>query len=88
VFVPGKPYQRVKPEPIRVKHFSGALLLGRLLASPTNIETRLERHARDKYSSLLQKSVNYDRKKFYDTGPQLVRKGFLIYEKITMKKVL
>ncbi len=29
-------------------------------------QTRL---ARDKHSSLLQKSVNYDRKKFYSTGP-------------------
>jgi hypothetical protein len=25
--------------------------------------------ARDKHSSLLRKSVNYDRKKFYSTGP-------------------
>ncbi len=30
--------------------------------------TRLERLARDKHSSLSQKSVNYDRKKFYSTG--------------------
>ena len=29
----------------------------------------LERLARDKHSSLLQKSVNYDRKKLYITGP-------------------
>jgi hypothetical protein len=35
----------------------------------TNIR-QLEKLARDKYSSLLQKkSVNYDRKKFYSTGP-------------------
>jgi hypothetical protein len=31
--------------------------------------TRLERLARDKHSSLLRKSVNYGRKKFYSTGP-------------------
>ncbi len=31
--------------------------------------TRLQRLARDKHSSLLRKSVNYDRKKFYSTGP-------------------
>ncbi len=30
---------------------------------------RLERLARDKHSSLLQKSVNYCRKKFYSTRP-------------------
>jgi hypothetical protein len=30
---------------------------------------RLKRLARDKNSSLLRKSVNYDRKKFYSTGP-------------------
>jgi hypothetical protein len=29
---------------------------------------RLERLARDKHSSLLRKSVNYGRKKFYSTG--------------------
>ncbi len=32
--------------------------------------TRLEMLARDKHSSLLQKSVNYDCKKFYSTGPR------------------
>jgi hypothetical protein len=31
--------------------------------------TRLEKLARDKHSSLLQKSVNYDHKKFYNIGP-------------------
>jgi hypothetical protein len=29
--------------------------------------TRLERRARDKHSSLLRKSINYGRKKFYFT---------------------
>jgi len=45
-----------------LKNLSGAPLYGRLLASNTN--TRLERLARDKHYTLLQKSVNYDRKKF------------------------
>jgi hypothetical protein len=31
---------------------------------------RLERLARDKHSSLLQKTVNYGRKKFYNIGPR------------------
>jgi hypothetical protein len=34
-----------------------------------NYWTRLERLARDKHASLLRKSVNYVRKKFYSTGP-------------------
>ncbi len=33
-------------------------------------QTRLERLARDKHFSLLRESVNYDRKKFYSTGPR------------------
>jgi hypothetical protein len=33
-------------------------------------ETRLERLARDKHSSLLRKSVNYGQKKFYNIGPR------------------
>ncbi len=33
-------------------------------------QTRLERLARDKHSSLLQRSVNYGRKKLYTTGPR------------------
>jgi hypothetical protein len=35
--------------------------------------TRLERLDKDKHSSLFRKSVNYDRKKFYSTGPRLER---------------
>jgi hypothetical protein len=47
--------------------------LGRLLALSTNIRlARLKKLARDKHSSLLQKSVNYGRKIFYSTGPSLV----------------
>jgi hypothetical protein len=30
----------------------------------------LEKHARDQLCSLLRKSVNYDRKKFYNVGPR------------------
>ncbi len=33
-------------------------------------QTRLERLARDKHYSLLQKSVNYEHNKFYSTGPR------------------
>jgi hypothetical protein len=33
--------------------------------------TRLEKLARDKHSSLLRKSVNYGRNKFYSTGPKM-----------------
>ncbi len=32
-------------------------------------QTRLERFARNKHSSLLRKSVNYGQKKFYNIGP-------------------
>jgi hypothetical protein len=40
MFVTGRPFQpsfSSRPEPTEVEHFSGALLLGRLLASPANI---------------------------------------------------
>jgi hypothetical protein len=44
--------------------------------------TGLERLARDKHSSLLLKSVNYGRNKFYSTGPwDWPRKTF--YDRIT-----
>ncbi len=33
--------------------------------------------ARDKHSSLLQKYVNYDRKKFYSKGPEELIKKFM-----------
>ncbi len=33
--------------------------------------TRLERLAKDKHCSLLQKSVNYGRNEFYSTGPTI-----------------
>jgi hypothetical protein len=51
-----------------VKHLSGAPLYGRLFDLPTNIRPRLERLARDKHSTLLQKFVNYSHKKFYRIG--------------------
>jgi len=40
--------------------------------------TRLERLARDKHSSLLQKYVNYGHKKFYNTGPGMFRNFYLV----------
>ncbi len=49
-----------------MKNLSGPPLEGRRLTH--KYYTRLERLARDKHSSLLRKSVNYDRNKFYDTG--------------------
>ncbi len=36
-----------------------------------NYQTRLERHARDKHCSLLEKIVNYGHKKVYDICPRL-----------------
>ncbi len=54
-------------------------LSGRLLASPTNIR-ELEKLARDKHSSLLQKFVHYDSKKFYRIGPW--ENGNLLFAKI------
>jgi hypothetical protein len=43
--------------------------MSRLLTSPT--KTRLERLARNRHSSLLQKFINYGEKKFYNIGPWL-----------------
>ncbi len=43
--------------------------------------TRLERLAGDKHSSLLRESVNYDRKKFYGTGPGVSTNIALFYMK-------
>ncbi len=42
--------------------------------------TRQERLAREKHSSLLQTSINYDSEKFYSTGPRcLCIKSFLAW---------
>ncbi len=43
-------------------------------------QTKLERLASDKHSSLLRKSVNYGRKKFYGLAPDvnIVLKEFVI----------
>jgi hypothetical protein len=54
--------------PSEVKHIYGALLEGRLLTLPAN--TRLEKLARDRHSSLLPKFVNYGQKRFYNMGPR------------------
>jgi len=51
------------------KHLSDATRKGRLLASPTNIRQGWIGLPEKKKPSLLRKSVNYGRKKFYSTGP-------------------
>ncbi len=43
--------------------------LNELTYLPTKYQTRLERIAREKRSSFLQKFVNYGQKKFYNLGP-------------------
>ncbi len=43
--------------------------LGQVPGLTRKHQTRLERLARDKHSSLIRKSVNYGCKKFYGTGP-------------------
>ncbi len=48
-------------------------LWDRLLTLPTNIKTGLEKLAKDKHSSLLQKFVTYGRKKFHNIGHRLVK---------------
>jgi hypothetical protein len=60
--------RKIKAYP-KVKHLSDAPLLGRLQAFPHKQQARLESLARDKHDSLLRKSVNYGRKKFYNFGP-------------------
>ncbi len=48
-----------------MKHISGVPLLDRLLALPTNMQSRLEKLATDKRASLLLNGVSYGRKKFH-----------------------
>ncbi len=47
-------------------------LPGRLCPYTQTLD-KAERLARDKHSSLLQKFGNYDRKKFYNTGPNVIK---------------
>jgi hypothetical protein len=54
---------RIKPEPTHWKYHSGAPHLATVLTCKHY--SKLERHARDKRSSLLQKFVYYGCKKFY-----------------------
>ncbi len=55
---------------LRVDHLKGSSLGQASAFLPTNInQTKLERLGRDKRSSLLRKSTNYCRKKFYSTAP-------------------
>jgi hypothetical protein len=64
-----------------VKHLSGA-------PSLTHKHwTRLNRLARDKPSSLLRKSVNYGRKKFYDTGPSFSYNGSFTFAKFVSESL-
>jgi hypothetical protein len=51
---------------------------------PQKPQTRLDRLARDKHSSLLRKFVNYSRKKPYSTGPQ----GLKSYSVISVQKII
>jgi len=44
-----------------------------------NRKTRLRRAVSDKHSSLLQKFINYGRKKFYSAGPRLSN-FFIIFQ--------
>ncbi len=60
------------PEPTRVKHLSGAPLVGRPLALPTDIRLGWKGLPWTN-TSLLRKSVNYGRKKFYRISPSLQR---------------
>ncbi len=76
VFVPGKPFwpslmfvreARSLPlsvAPERCLTWGGSGLTSKYL-------TRLERLPRDNHSSLLRKSVNYNRKTFYSTGTRV-----------------
>jgi len=56
----------------------------------------VERSFRDKHSSLLQKFINYARKKFYKIGPNIMAKeltvkrveGKMTVDKTTLKKLL
>jgi hypothetical protein len=74
VFVHGKPFQPILMFVAKVWSLpsSGApeICLTQVGSSLTcNHQTKLERLARDKHFSFLQKSVNYGRKKFYSRGP-------------------
>jgi hypothetical protein len=52
-----------------MKHLPGVPLYGRLLALPTNNGLGWSKH-----SSLLQKTITYSRKKFYNIGPRSIFK--------------
>ncbi len=76
MFVPGKPLQPSVMFTIKAEDY----LNGAPLKKSTLIlfnqgypkhEARLEKLARDKHSSLLQRFVTYGRKKFYNIMPRL-----------------
>ncbi len=53
--------------------------LGQALGLAHKQQTRLEKFARDKHSSLLQKFVNYEQKKFYNIGPRSHLSSYFYY---------
>jgi hypothetical protein len=67
-----------------VKHVSGAKLQGRLLAFNTHIKPALKVFEETRHSSLLQKLINYDRKKFYSNDPTGITKTRLLTRKIVV----
>jgi hypothetical protein len=75
---------RERPEPARVKHVSGVKHQGRLLAFNTNIKRALKNLEETRHSSLLQKLINYDRKKFYGIDPTGKTKTRLLTRKIVV----
>ncbi len=79
MFVPGKLFQ-----PSR-------MFAGKAGALPSEAPfkckhwTRLEKLAEDKHSSLLQKSTNYGRNKFYSTGLRRERTKSTIHDRLVLK---
>ncbi len=61
-----------KADPYSSEYLSGAPLLGKLLALPTNIRLGWKGLPGTKTSSL-RKPVNYDLKKFYSTGANVIK---------------
>jgi hypothetical protein len=51
-------------------YLSGAPLLGKFLALPTNIISGWKKLASDKHSSLLRKLVNYGHEKLHNIAPR------------------
>ncbi len=58
-------------QPTQVKHLKDVPFQGRPLALTHKQQTKLERLARYKHSSLLRKFVNYEPDKFHNIGPRV-----------------